>query len=188
MKELITQEVLMQRGENQVVMPSTKIDAFFEEFPWVRKYVKGSITQVYVSRIVPEIVGRHLHSKYFGEGYYEIEQAWLLDASGNLVKTIIDKRVECRRYVLFGPKISTRKTIEITGEVDPGESISHRLYHLLEKAGDVDTILSYYDKIKAVIVYKSPRGLSVKQWIEKQIEAERTAISHTIEEINAEAK
>ncbi|MCX6735475.1 MAG: hypothetical protein NTZ13_00110 [Candidatus Parcubacteria bacterium] len=45
-------------GHGTATMPQTKIDAFLEEFPLVRHYLKDApIKQVYVSKIEPALLG-----------------------------------------------------------------------------------------------------------------------------------
>lgn len=186
--EMITQQTLIDRqvGES---MPTTKIKAFLREFPWVNDYIDGGICQVYVSRVEPELFYRKL--KYVDVGGLEgaalvFEKAFLLDENHELVSLEKEGFYYRKKYFFFGPNILCKRTIKITGEVK-NTSIKSVLDKMGERAESVYYILSYWEHTGGVIVYKSPKGMSIPEWIEKQIASERANFQKELAEIDAEA-
>lgn len=148
-------------------MPPTKIQAFKDQFPWIKRYVTGPIAQVYVSRVEPSLLN---YSLGWGlEGFFWVyEKIYLLDEKGEIISVEIKR--PGKKYFLFGPIVS--KTRKVTGVVRYGSSVCSILDGLGEKADSVHFILSYFEYTQAVIVYKLPKGISMLQWIQNDIESE----------------
>jgi hypothetical protein len=213
----VTQTSLAAETGPETRMPITKINAFLKEFPWVMKYgvPRDDIYNVYVSRISPEIIGRSLESKTFREkvgtevdlcGSFDIyenvrytEFLHLIDEKGNQVcynetSFYQVKAVPAhRRYWLFGPIVplvpahKEKEMKEIYGKVCYGSTLGDKLVELKEGADSVKFVLSYWDQTKAVIIYKVPNGITLPQWIQKQIEAEQAGFQKECADIDAEA-
>lgn len=152
----ITQELLIQRGSKE--MPSTKIQAFLKEFPWVKERV-GLICEVYVSRITPEIISRRLQNSG-----WDNEFGFLIDRFGNLV-TETDSSV-----------------------LEQYDSIEGKLKEIGDRAKLVRFVLSYHQYTKAVIVYKVPQGISIIDWIQQQVESEQRKIRKECKSIDLEPR
>ncbi len=161
---------LVKEGETLLQMPSTKIQGFLNEYPWVKKYVKGDIVQVHVARIDPSILTRDLErvetslDPFSSDLRYE--QAFLLDSDGELVDSVTESTIMVHKYWLFGPKVTKTFLYKVSGFVYR-DSIQNRLCRLGEQAKRVQYILSYYPHAtNAVILHKSPKGISVPEWIQ----------------------
>jgi len=141
-------------------MPRTKIDAFFEEFPWLQTSLSLRISQIYVSRIEPSILEyRPMQKKHwFYEDDYEVMR--FLDKEGLHLKSLHPWE---------------NKTV--------GEFIHCYLEEFRER---VSYILSTFRYTNAAIIYKSPKGISIPKWIEKLIADEKAKIHAEVEAIDAE--
>jgi len=218
MKEIshtVTQTTLKDEKRLGDHMPSTKIDAFFAEFPWVGKFLsQSSVRQVYVSRISPEIIGRDLESVVNREvvrteadfgGVFNVyedrrhgEVLYLLDGEGSLVNldTVTVKEIPAvpahRKYWICGPMVpavpARQERLErsdVSGKIDTGH-LGTRLHALKEKADAVRFILSYWDQSGAAILYKVPKGITLPVWIKQQIDAEQAALKEQCQAIDFE--
>lgn len=182
---LTQEELITERGVRRVKsMPSSKIKAFLEEFPWIRKIVKKPIAQVYVSRLEPmflnyspefqnnELVEAIFFplSKYVFRTY---ENIYLLDKDGKII--IVEVKKHRKRYFIFGPMIS--KVKKFPAVVRWGSTVHSMLDKMGGKADSVRFILSYYEyeyeDTRTVIVYKLPKGVSMLKWIQGEVEMER---------------
>lgn len=179
--KMLTQEELSrnQGGGSGIPksMPPTKIKAFLEEFPWIEKLVKKPITQVYVSKVEPLFLnyspemldGDLILSLFFGFKSM-CENIYLLDKEGKII--ITDAERHRKKYFIFGPIISKIK--KFFSVVRQGSTIYSALEELGEKANLVHFIVSYYEYTEAVIVYKLPKGISMLEWIQNEIESDKT--------------
>ncbi len=162
----------MDEGKEQIKMPSTKIKAFFSEFPWVKGFCKDQegidreINQVYVSRITPKLLDYYPLSitepvGFDGNEYWN-EAVYFIDGNGLRVDFIREEKCLVKKYVFFGPLIERKSTL-----VDEGEtygdflSIKEVLESLEVKARDVRFVLSYFMRTKAVIIYKVPKDTHI---------------------------
>jgi hypothetical protein len=183
---MLTQRQIV--GKNS--MPPTKIRAFFQEFPKVRERVIRGIAQAYVSRVEPDLLNYSPDSEDVGVelGDWVYEELLLLDENFELVTASFNKLCQRRKCWFFGPKISYTKTVKVTGKVRGSSTVNNVLDNLGEEATRrVHFIFSYWRYTDAVILYKSPKGLSVGEWIKKQIESERSNLQKTSANIDAEA-
>jgi hypothetical protein len=69
----------------------------------------------------------------------------------------------------------------------PGWTIYHTLAELEERANEICAILSYFEKNFSLIFYKIPEGLSMFQWVQKQVEREEESFKKTCSAIDSEA-
>lgn len=192
---MITQQTLIDRQGGYIDvppehMPSTKINAFLEEFPWVKKYIKEPICQVYVSRIEPDLLDRLLCRIDVGmlfESQYLYEEAYLLDENKELVVLKEERKYFRKRYLFFGSKILCKRTIRIVGKVVADTSIRSVMRRLGEKAQSVHYILSYYSYTSGVIIYKSPKNIPIADWVRNKTASEKASFQKTLAEIDAEA-
>ncbi len=186
--------MLTQKGPcGKGPMPPTKIRVFLDDFPWVRRYLdEESIAQVHVTRVEPDLLSyAHQHTERDQEFGVLItpeytEKLYLLDEQGELVTVNFERRSGRRRYWLFGPIVYSTEIIEVTGEVGMNSTVMKTLDALGHKAAKrVHFILSHYKG--RVILYKSPKDLSVGEWVNRQLEAEKADLKQTIATIDAEA-
>ncbi len=193
---MVTQKELMKKqsywSSRMETMPQTKIQAFLEEFPWIRKHVGRPITQAYVSRIAPQLLEQVLQRYDIcpvpQETDYVSEYAFLLDKDGQRVDSETEEMIHRKKYFFFGPVETKKKARTVLGVVSPRSSIQSRLCELGKKAQSVHFILSYSEYTHAVIVYKQPQGMTIQDWVRSQIEAEKAQIKSACAEIDAEAK
>jgi len=174
-------------GMDPVPMPPTKVQAFLEEFPWIRKHVNEPIAQVYVSRVESSILNYFLHSIDIEMFSRMWEKITLLNEKGEEVIGEIKKWR--KKFFFWGPPVARIKRISgtiphhdfRTGYTPSVGTITERLG---EKADSVRFLLSYYSYTQAVIVYKLPKGISMRQWIKNETELEKARLRGEVDSIN----
>src|SRR3989344_8551560 len=116
--EMLTQRDLSGKqhadaGHNP--MSPTKIKAFMEKFPWVKKHVAKPIVQVYVSDIESSFlnyfpqwidIDNLLVGSLFGLSYF-CERILLLNEKFEVVIAEIER--EKKRFIFFGPIVLKKK-------------------------------------------------------------------------------
>lgn len=175
---MLTQEELSKRQGGYIdvspdSMPPTKIRAFMEEFPWIKKHIEGPIVQAYVSGVESSLLNYSPERidggiDLFGSNWI-FERILLLDEEDEEVTAEIEE--QRKKFFFFGPVVL--KVKRISGMVLPGSSVGSVVERLGEKADSIRFMVSYYGYTKAVIVYKLPKGVSLKQWIEKEVAREK---------------
>ncbi|MFH1178251.1 MAG: hypothetical protein V1711_00795 [bacterium] len=165
--------IKQQKGTGIVMdpdpMPPTKIRAFLEEFPWIRKHVEEPIVQVYVSGVESAILNYSLEGTTSGKIFgITCERIILLNEEGEEVTDEIKKLR--KKFFFFGPVI--KKVEKISGTVLRDSSVGAVAQRLGEKADLVRYLLSYYEYTQAVIVYKLPKNASLRQWIDGEVKSE----------------
>lgn len=150
-------------------MPSTEIKAFLEEFPWVKGVVKGPITYVCVSRLEPALL--NYSPEYPNNGFIRSigEYIYLLNREAKIITVELKKNR--KKYFIFGPIVSKIK--KISSVVRWGTTVQSVLDKMGEEVDSVHFILSYYEYIQTVIIYKLPKGISMLKWIQDEIESEK---------------
>ena len=183
---MLTQKELSTRqgGDSDVApdpMPPTKIRAFKEEFPWIKKHVGGAIVQAYAFGIEPTLLNYspgEIGDWLFGpiplltEPVYYLERILLLDEKGEEVTAEEVKRR--KRFLLFGPTVTRAK--RISGTVFRGTTVGCAVERLGEKADSIRFLLSYFAYTLAVIIYRLPKNVSLRQWIETEVESEKASL------------
>jgi len=143
-------------------------EGFLEEFSFLRKFIyvlsclpKSPPHQYYVSRIESSLLGyRPMELQTIPIfGKTEYEHVWFFSEDGRFI--------DSARGWAIG---------EAIGELSP------------EKSEKIAFILSGFSYTNAMIIYKSPAGISVPKWIEKQIAAEKAKIHAEVEAIDEEYK
>ncbi len=151
-------------GRGTAAMPQTKIDAFLEEFSFVRSYLKNvPIKQVYVSKIEPALLNyapRLVNTAHFWHLLtdWKEEQIIFFDEDGNALH-------EIKLGVKIGGSLKCMN-----------EELAERIVYLL----------SYFKYTETAIIYKSPKGYSVPEWIKAQIEIGRLQFKKEVEAIDRE--
>lgn len=181
-------------------MPPTKVAAFLSEFPWVRDFVTGPVTQAYVSRVCPRVLGIRVNVLVIGDLFTDrtvpADSIWLLDENGHLVIANIQHQYRRRKYFFFGEEVTTTWDDVVAGIVPPEVSIGEMLERLQYGARGVRYVLWYKSfgcegasqgQLGAVILYKAPKGISLPDWIAQQIDAEAAEYHAAVAQIDAEA-
>lgn len=180
---MLTQRELSKRQGGYIdvspdPMAPTKIRAFMEEFPWFRKHVGGSIVQAYVSGVESSLL--NYSPERIDVGLFEpewiSERILLLDEERKVVTTETEKKR--KKFFFFGPCVSKIK--RIFGIVLHGSPVGSMVERFGEKADSVHSLLSYYGYTKAVIIYRLPQGVSLRQWIEGEVESEKVKLQSEI--------
>lgn len=169
---MITQQDLRRGGPmhgfrlNPRYMSRTTIEGFMREFPWVEKYVWGTIAEAYVEEIEPFLLGRFpepINSGFLGPFY---EKLILLTENG---EEVFIETLKERSFGFF--KLKPKKE-KIFGRVAPDSTISVTIRQFGEKINVVRFILSFHTCTRAIILYKLPNGTSLLNMLEKEIERE----------------
>ena len=143
-------------------MPRPKIDGHFGEFSWLKKFVSPRISQIYISRIDPILLDYRPITKkhWFKEDEHEI--ILFLDGNGKHLTSVAHWE-----------------------NVTVGEHMNMKEFSK-EFLTQIAFVLSTFTYTDAAIIYKSPAGISVPKWIEKQIADEKAKIHAEVEAIDAE--
>ncbi len=168
---MLTQKQILKEGLEDYQMPFMKIQAFFDEFPWVRKQIGNSpVRKVYVSVAEPEITAYRLERRDVGPLVVEYvnEKIYLLDKRGNLIT--LEQEV-LKKWWFFGPETINFKTTH--GIVFPNLLVGEVIRDFWKRANDIQYLLSYYRVTRAVIIYKLPKKVSLKRWFDDQVALER---------------
>jgi hypothetical protein len=174
---MLTQKILAKKQAEP--MPSTKINAFLKEFPWVQQYASGGISEVYVSQVEPSLLSYRPLKKWQddpgGGCMVRCEYLYLVDESGKLITREAQIEEISRKYIFFGPKVSrTRTEIVAIGEVylDMDDTIPT----LEDKAVSICFVVSYVGETERVIVYRVPKNCSLPEWIEAETKREQESL------------
>lgn len=178
-------------------MPSTKIEAFLREFPAITRHIeKTEIRQVFVSRVTPEIINMELVQRaedcgdiLFGSvRNIPHEQIFLLDEEFNLVsRNYTQKGKTKKKHLFFGPNVTAPDVVvKVEGMVKYPNTIENKLVELEQVANKIVYMLSFCDLNGVVILYKSPKGISIPEWIAQQIEKEKEVLRAQVREIETE--
>lgn len=170
-----------RRGNWTTKMATLKIEAFFQEFKWLRNFIPRNalVKFAYVSRIEPAL----LDWEPVEELNDDPEQIFFVDEGGDVVE--IKRTTHPRKWWLFGPRVTTWTYSSL---LPRGFTIGAALREMDKRADKVRFILSYCRFTEAIIVYKAPKGVTIPDWIERQIKAEGNAIQKSCREIDEEAK
>jgi hypothetical protein len=180
-------------------MPSTKVDVFFEQFPWAKKYAyRDPVCHVYTSRIEPALLSyepsvvsqkERLEDDFgFTETYtsYTREDLYLLDASGKIISRAQKSSSKHRKWIFFGPEIVEEHShVKEIGHVGGTIANTLRSFTKSEKES-IRFILSYWTITRAMIVYKVPKDCSFPAWIEAEKERERILLEKECAMLDAE--
>jgi len=181
---MLTQKELSERQGDCVPdpMPSTQIRAFMEEFPWIKKHIGGLIrgggliVQAYVSRMESSLFNYSPEGINVGDVDWIMERILLLNEKGEVVTTEVERRR--KKFFLFGPVVSEIK--KIYGIVSYDSSVGSVIEQFWEKSDSVHFIFSHYGYTGAVIIYKFPKDVSLRQWVKNEIESEKAKLQNEV--------
>ena len=165
-----------QRGS----MPPTKIEAFFNQFPWAKKFVHGSLSCVYVMIMEPIFLvyspGEYVNFAFLF--FFEIFQERLILVDKEGAQVIAETKIPKKKFWFFGPTVMREK--KIVGLVNRKCRLYDTALALGEKADNVYFAISYYDFTETAIIYKVPGKLSLGQWIREEKEKEKKLFKRII--------
>jgi len=185
-----TQRSLQRAGE--AYMPATKVNGFKEEFPWAWEHIKDEKTyRVYVQGIEPEIVDYYpaaeSHTSKGGEEWFRYERILFFDGNKNLITAETEYVTYCRKIPWLGKKIEKRIPVTIRAAA-PEHPLSFTLEKLGREVERIRYMLSHFEDTATVILYKTPKDLSLTQWIEIQTEKEKNNFRIECLEIDGQAE
>lgn len=191
MEDQITQKVLFEGKEvkNKSAMPDNKIEAFLLEFPWVRGYIflKDPINQVRVSRFTPGLLD-YIPIKFYDPEHGLspwTEKMYFLDEHGEMVIFTWAYTKSVKKYVVCGPLVEKQKQWIKAGRIESDKcSIVQFLKGCSEVTAHIRFVLSYFDCMGSIIVYKVPKGASIFDWINERVLTERAQFQQQTEAID----
>jgi len=202
---MITQKALADElgaeyHPDPVLMPPTKLEAFHQQFPWAKQYATGPISQVYVSRVEPDLLNQENHIwlkvKTFCPGVlFDDEilanrqfpvELYLLDKDGRPLTIDGERVVYYQKYWWLPIEKARKEPCKIPSKVRDG-TVSSTLEAFQQREKDVRFVLSYCERTKALITYKVPDGLSLLEWVDRQRILEREQFQKACSDIDAEA-
>lgn len=154
-------------GHPLAKMPHIKIDAFFEEFPWLWKKVSDSEHykhSYYVSRVDQSILD--YRPMCMNRAWIPFREDWDSEYLRFLNKN--GEQLTCLTYI-------DDKTV--------GDYIEHFPKMFTE---EISFILSYMEYTNTVIIYKPPKGICIPAWIETLIAREKALLKNEISAIDDE--
>jgi hypothetical protein len=183
---MITQYALY-KGEGKR-MTALKIEAFKQEFSWIETCLGKDcpVSQAYVSRVEPSLLEHTLLKIQVADFFADfscLEQIFFINERGEKIE--IKRPFSRRKYRFFGPVI----TGWIFSHSLPKDfSIGEAIEEMGNRSDQIRYILSYHPYTDAVIVYKSPKGMTIREWVASQMKIEREAVQAACAEIDKEAQ
>jgi hypothetical protein len=169
-------------------MPATKIEGFRQEFPWIWDYVSEKIERAYVQGIEAQLLdyipAANVHGDSESGSWIVYESILFLDKDHKLVSRETEDVTYPRKYRFFGQKIEKRTPVKIVTAI-PDQQLRHTLERLGDEAKKIHGILSYFKDTRTVIFYKTPKNMSLLEWIEMQVSLARREFSEKCAAIDA---
>lgn len=175
---MLTQREVRVRSE----MSLTKLQGFHKQFPRVSNIVHGPISQAFVSRLEAcmlnynpkdyDVIDTDELDPYSNGTHPSDEVLYLLDDQYKPVTHCIDKCRQRRKYFFFGPLINVAETHGFVGMIKNGSTLFETMQFLGEEADRVRYVLSYSQEKEAVILYKIPKDVALRQWFNAEINIE----------------
>lgn len=160
-KKMLTQNEIRKHSP-YLQMPKEEIRAFLDEFPWIKKNLKGkAIKQVYDSEISFSLL-KYRPCVICADEYFKkmvSEKIFLLDKQGK--KIFYEKTVH--KKLLFFFKVSKTKKIESV--IDQYSTLEELAVFLKDDINKVFLLFSYQEAMGSLIVYKLPNGVSLARWM-----------------------
>jgi len=163
-----TQETILHDKRHGLIVPmsKTKIDAFFEEFPWLNDFVSDRYDKsFYVSRVEPALLEYRPIKRDISP--WPLRAEWVYE------------------HLRFLDKKGGLTSLRFLETITIGEQIDRFSKEIAKK---ISYILSDFSYTKAVIIYKSPKGFSIPAWIEMLVAQEKAKIHAEVESIDAEGE
>jgi len=154
------------------------INIFFEEFPWLNKYISDRFSKsYYISNIEADILSYRpikkncLHCR-LNKHSISNEEFMLIINNGDILIKVRHNKISDRAD-------SIKKTIDETLFFLKSKPFSFQITHML----------SYYICTNAAIVYKPPKGFTVDEWLNcLPVKEEKTTTQKEIDEIDKEGE
>lgn len=166
-------------------MDRFRVEAFIREFPFLEGLAeKDRIEDIRVSRISPDFLKRKPREEYASGSrvdIHDIEKVYLLDEDGAVlteVKGVVDA-VDHRGEDTF----EEGETVgEALARLDDPNAVAYALnVHTGYEVVNHHSIGGY-----EVIIYKPPKGFTLRGWWEEQIRRAAVKVASEIAEIDAE--
>ncbi|MFA5962093.1 MAG: hypothetical protein WC848_05405 [Parcubacteria group bacterium] len=149
-------------------------DAFFQEFPWLSKYISQKhrkyIQQILVSRVDKDLLGRIILEKYIdsgeGDGYYLFERIILLDKNGDIIK----RELPLEEFSLWKPH-TWRRHRSVEGRVDFSQTVAECIVSLGNESDKIAFIFSSF--CNYLVIYKPPKRFNVQTLLKEVAEDKR---------------
>ena len=137
-------------------------DAFFEEFPWLDKYIprkhRKYIEQIKVSRVDKDLLGRTAQEKYVDKGedsFYIFEQLILLDENGDIIKReLLPEKFNFWKFRTW------RKHRFIVGRVVSPETVAECIVSLGADSERIAFIFSAF--CNNMVIHKPPKKFNIQ--------------------------
>ncbi|MFA6047770.1 MAG: hypothetical protein WCV59_02765 [Parcubacteria group bacterium] len=154
-------------------MSEKRRDAFFEEFPWLSKYVKLKhrkyIRSIKVSRADKDLLGRTALSEFIDKGedsYYIFEQLVLLDENGDILK----RELPSEDFSIWRP-CTWRRHRFIVGRVTEPHTVAECIVSLGSESERIAFIFSVF--CNNLVIYKPPKKFNIQTLLEEVEEDKR---------------
>lgn len=160
-------------------MPRSKLEAFYQEFPWLETLVrKCPSLMINVQRIDLELFKRKRESEdvglFFTETVYE--KLYALDATGKPVG-MVGYEILLREKGFWAGFKPTVRFIR-------GDTLEGLFYRLGIDAPLVEFVVSINKE--SVTIYKAPKNMTILAYIHNEIQKAQEEIRTQLEEINKE--
>jgi len=157
-------------------MPRSKIEAFYLEFPWLKFFVKKNLElQIRVCRIDVEIFKKERRRAF--DGVF-VESIHALDRDGDSLGQVGYTPVVNQSWLarLFGGYLMDDEI-----RLETLEGLFDRLGN---KASRVKYVLLIDWPLATVEIYKAPRDVSVREYIETEIKRAREEVKAQLVEVD----
>jgi hypothetical protein len=166
----------MKTDKTESMWPE-KINAIYEQFPWLRKLVhENNVTKAYVKRFDKTTLelAKIYDNLWEDEIPNLINHIWLLNIDGSISRTLGNIP---RKYITwFG--LGKEKTYVSRGV---NETVRSALQKLPE--ADQSTYLVFFQKGELTIFKPPQKGVTIKQWYDEQVCIIKKQITKEIEEV-----
>ncbi len=138
-----------------------KVEAFFREFPFLGRYIeREKVQSVSVQRIDSELLMKRGQSFAWIEYHYrpDFNDIFILDAHGEKLAQVGRTRAWNRLHLF----ISKETVGDAFAKLDKQGSLANAFFVLVYQAGNI-------------VLFKPPKGGSVRQWYELESEREAEA-------------
>ena len=165
-----TQDNLIGWANRPKKMSDAKIRAFLKEFPGVKENVYGPIWEVYVTYAEEGILAYKPYVTFFDLYWPGVSEKIMLITKDHKIPEYTLTLTRGRFPSVMPPK----RTLRIPAIASYFTRVEDAIRGMSDEQLDsVQYLLSYHPYTKAVIVYKFPKGMTLKTWLESVEQAER---------------
>lgn len=156
------------------VFSEKRRDAFFQEFPWLSKYISQKhrkyIQQILVSRADKDLLGRTIIDEYIesgeGDGYYLFERIILLDKNGDIIR----RELPQEKFSFW--KLHTwERHRSVEGRVDFSQTVAECIVNLGNESDKIAYIFSSF--CNNLVIYKPPTRFNIQTLLKEVAEDKR---------------